>query len=262
MLLGTLLGCLTPFSEDRHDLTDFRIVGLGATEDGELRALLWSGNGLWHATAPTVVWKVDGEVVTTVPSGAWMASAQASDADGNVETGNLEHQAGAANPTVGTLSRVVHGNTAELAFDMGEESVTHWMAPVGTFTESGPHEASWNGESGITPLIALHLDGKGGTSWSIFDVAIGDVGTTMDVGGRIFRVETELRGAGWYLVTLSASDDYAGFVLDDIEAAVGAADGESVCGADGLDFVAVAEGRCGRDALLGARVAIYGVISP
>ncbi len=261
MFIASLLGCLTPFAEDRHDLTDFRIVGL-AEADGELRAFAWSGYGLWHHSPPEIVWEIDNVAVTAAPSAPFIATATVTDAQGRRESARLEVAAGASVPAAGSVTRVVDGTQASFAFGLDDRTVTHWMGPSGEFEETGRHATNWTGKEGITPIIALHLDGMGGNAWSAFDVAIGDVGPVLDVGGRLFPVDSALSGEGWYTATVAADDGYAGVSFVELAPAADSADGEPVCGTDGFDLIAVAEGRCGRDDFVGARVAIYGLLTP
>ena len=51
-----LFGCAEPFDEDRHDLLGFRIAAVGM-HDGLGRAMIWSGEGLYHEQQPELVWR-------------------------------------------------------------------------------------------------------------------------------------------------------------------------------------------------------------
>ncbi len=92
-----LAGCYTPFPHDRHDLVDFRIVGLqvgdAAPEPGSrvfARALLYGGEGFFHDELPTLSWSLDDatatgpEVDLQVPlqEGRWELQLVATHADG------------------------------------------------------------------------------------------------------------------------------------------------------------------------------------
>ena len=61
--LTSLVGisCAQPFTEDRHDLTHFRIAGAGVF-DGVGDAVIWDG-GLGHSSSPILRWFVDGSMV-------------------------------------------------------------------------------------------------------------------------------------------------------------------------------------------------------
>ncbi len=55
-----IAGCAEPFSVERHVLGPPRLAALGVV-DGEARAAVWSGDGPWHAAAPTLSWALDGQ---------------------------------------------------------------------------------------------------------------------------------------------------------------------------------------------------------
>jgi hypothetical protein len=62
-LLGLCLaGCADPFGVERHRLGPPRIAALGVV-DGQARAALWSGLGLFHDRAPRWAWTLDGEPI-------------------------------------------------------------------------------------------------------------------------------------------------------------------------------------------------------
>lgn len=239
-----LVACQEPFAQDRHDLVDFRIAGMRLAA-GEPRALVWSGQGAFHATAPALTWGRDGE--------AWTLTAE--DADGNVETGILTVEDDAETPVPAGFTRTVEGDEATLAVDLGDAWVTHWMSPGGAFAETGPHATGWTADAdGIWPIVALHVDGRGGNAWTVLDVPVGVAPPWMEVGGRIFPLETALEGEGDWEATLEADDGLAGIRLVDVAPAAG--DG------DAFDFDAVVEGRVARDAVVGTRVRFAGRAVP
>lgn len=242
-----LLACQEPFAQDRHDLVDFRIAAMALAE-GEPRALVWSGEGAFHATAPTLEWAQDGATWTL----------RAEDADGDVETGALTVEEGAETPVPAGFTRTVDGDVATLAFDLGDAWRTHWMSPVGTFEESGPHATAWTADAdGIWPVVALHFDGHGGNAWTVLDVPVGVEPPWLEVGGRIFPLAASLAGEGGWEATVEADDDaLAGIRLRDVAAAEAPADGEA------FDFDALVEGRIGRDAVVGTRVRFVGRAVP
>ena len=59
MLLLLLFACQEPFSVERHDLGPFRVAALGVV-DGQARAAVWSGEGLFYDEAPRLEWSLDG----------------------------------------------------------------------------------------------------------------------------------------------------------------------------------------------------------
>ena len=50
-----LLGCSDPFTVDRHDLVEPRILGIQAS-NGNLQAQVWNGQGAFHENLPIVEW--------------------------------------------------------------------------------------------------------------------------------------------------------------------------------------------------------------
>jgi hypothetical protein len=93
-------GCFAPFPHDRHDLVDFRIVGVqvsdAAPEPGqpiEAKALVYGGNGFYHDALPTLAWSLgaltaEGPVVVLdAPSeaGSWDLELVVTHADGHLE---------------------------------------------------------------------------------------------------------------------------------------------------------------------------------
>lgn len=254
-MLLLLAACQEPFPEDRHDLSDFRLAGL-AVERGEFRVLAWSGYGAWHRAPPTVRWTVDGRAVTAAPAAPFCADVEVEDEDGHREAGELCLDAAADTPEIRGFTRTLTGSGAELALDVGSPATTHWMAPAGEFSESGPHATTWAGDAGSI-AIGLTFDGHGGNAWTVIDLPRTLPPPYLAVGGRVLPISESLQGEGWYTATLAADDALAGVRLVDVQPATGPGDGEAACGADGLDLDALVEGRCGRDALLGARVAIF-----
>lgn len=254
VLIVVLPACQEPFLEDRHDLTDFRIAGLGV-KDGDLRALVWSGEGFWHRSAPTIVWEIDGVEVIAAPPPPFTATVEIGD-----ETGELTVETDAAVPLVTGFSREI-GAEVHLAVDVEGESVTHWMAPTGEFEERGPHETTWSpAEESLTPVVALHLDGKGGNAWTLIDIPLGVSGPLLVTGGHVYPVDTPLSGKAWFAATVDADDGWAGIRLVDIAATETPLDGP--CGVGGFDPAALSECRCNRDDLVGTRITLHGEIFP
>ncbi|MFZ5476147.1 MAG: hypothetical protein ACOZNI_05175 [Myxococcota bacterium] len=243
MTLTLLLACQEPFDEDRHDLLDFRIAGM-RLRAGEPRALLWSGEGAWHATAPATTWEET--------SGGW--SLRAEDTDGHVETGLLAVAEGAEDPVVDEIVRELDGDVATLSVGLGDTHVTHWMCQSGTFEETGPHATRWTAPgSGIWPILALHFDGRGGNGWTVIDVPV-DVGPPwVEAGARLFPADVSEDAEGWLEATVEAADTPGGLILSDVSVAEAG---------DPFDFDAVVEGRIGRDEILGTRVRFEGKAVP
>ncbi len=96
-LIAPCSGCFAPFPHDRHDLVDFRILGVqvddAAPEPGQVvtaRALVYGGEGFYHDELPSLSWSLGeasavGPVVDLeVPSepGTWDLTLVATHADG------------------------------------------------------------------------------------------------------------------------------------------------------------------------------------
>jgi hypothetical protein len=181
---------------------------------------------------------------------------QAEDVDGHRESGELCVAADAVTPVVTAISRELTGNGANLELTVDGASTTHWMSPAGEFSESGPHATTWTSD-GASVILALTFDGRGGNTWTVIDVPSSLAPPYLVAGGRVFPISESLQGEGWFVATLAADDALSGIRLVDVQPASGPSDGEIACGADGLDLDALVEGRCGRDEILGARVALF-----
>ncbi len=90
-------GCYVPFPYDRHDLVDFRIIGVqvsdAAPEPGQqltARALIYGGDGFYHDELPLLEWslgerRVEGPLVDLLApeeAGEWALTLVATHADG------------------------------------------------------------------------------------------------------------------------------------------------------------------------------------
>jgi hypothetical protein len=253
VLTVLLFACTPEFDETRKDLDGFRLVAMAA-DSAEPRALVWSGEGAWHSTAPTLTWTLDAEPDT------FTAALHVENAAGDAEDGVLVVDTEATIPVVTSFTRTVDGSHASLALEGPDDAhFTRWMGTSGTFTETGPLSADWDAdEDGTATLVALTIDGHGGNTWTLLDVMTGDPTPALAVGGRLLPVDTITAGSGWYLATLTAADTLAGYLLTDVVAAEDGTGGDVVCGLDPFDVDALADGRCGRDEAEGARVALYG----
>lgn len=262
MLSVLLLACAPPFDETRKDLAGFRLVGMSVA-DGALHADVWSGEGAFHPTAPTVTWTVDGNVVTAAPPAPFTARVRVENAEGAFEEGELTVEADATAPTITGFTRTPTETGATLALGVAPEATTRWMASSGTFTETGPNSADWAAEDApLTTVYALSLDGRGGNVGAWIDVATDD-GPYLAVAGRLLPVEEPVTEGDW-LATITPADTHAGLVLTDLVPATDTA--ESVCGLDPADsaglVAALVDGRCGLDEAAGARVRLTGAPWP
>jgi hypothetical protein len=92
-MLLLLLACAPPFDVTRKDLGPFRIAAVGV-QDGVADAVIWSGEGMAHATAPQLDWSLDGEPLGSgwdvqVPQDSGVLELVATHADGHVETAQV-----------------------------------------------------------------------------------------------------------------------------------------------------------------------------
>ncbi|MDP2310260.1 MAG: hypothetical protein Q8P18_29865 [Pseudomonadota bacterium] len=279
MIFSLLLACTPTFDETRKDLEGFRLVAMAA-EGSALRALVWSGEGALHPTAPTVTWTIDGAVITEAPAPPFTARVTVGNGSAS-EEGELVVSADAVTPVISGFTRAFDGEVAQLSLAVETGAVTRWMASGGTFTETGPNAADWSilplpdedgvvadpgpDDTGLIAIVGLTLDGNGGNTWSWVDIAT-DAGPYLAVGGRLLPVDAPVPAAltaeGRYLATLTLADTRAGLVLTDLAAAADSDTGEIVCGLDPFDADALADGRCGLDEASGARVLLTGAPWP
>ncbi len=280
MLLSLLLACLDAFPTDRHDLVDLRIVGVGLTPSGELRAFSWEGIDAWSAVAPSRTWEIlevtcEGDTCGALPGGTF--GLKLTGADGAKETAELVVADDAAVPALLGSTSTFGEAGASLALDVPDAAMVHWMAPVGEIVETdlaaieytAPVDEAGAPKVGVWPVVALWMDGLGGNNWATFDVPIGVSGPFLTVGGRLFPVDTELpSGSIAVLTTLTAADDLTGFSLTDLVVDDGMAARDTPCGsvlgatsmAGDWDPDSVIERVCGLDEVVGARVRIVGEI--
>lgn len=92
-MLLLLLACAPPFDVTRKDLGPFRIAAVGV-QDGVASAVIWSGEGMTHATAPQLEWTLDGAALgsgwdVAVPDGDGVLELVATHADGTVEAAQV-----------------------------------------------------------------------------------------------------------------------------------------------------------------------------
>lgn len=246
-MLLSLLACAPTFDETRKDLVGFRLAGMAW--DGAPHALIWSGEGAFHSTAPTLDWTVDEGESTVVGLHAESAAGE--------EDGELVVDADAVVPVV-TSSSVVGEEPYTLSLEVEGDSTTRWMASSGTFFETGPHATEWTpGDEPLAAIVALTLDGHGGNTWTWIDVAT--EGTYLRVDGRLLPTEAAVTDGAW-AATLTAADNLAGIVLTDMVPAGETTD--IVCGLDPFDATALADGGCGLDEALGARITVEGTAWP
>lgn len=178
VLSFVLSGCQEPFPEDRHDLQSFRIAAINATPTLtglSLRAFVYSGEGMYHTTPPTLEWTI-GDLLATGPqvdvtvSLPTTVTLRATHADGRTEDAVLDVPADLEVPAVAGFSRgptsltiddiaqsvdaraavtpeadgpTDPGGGLRLSVDAPDDTTTHWMGTDGQFAELSAHETDW-----------------------------------------------------------------------------------------------------------------------
>ena len=266
MLLVLAFGCYEPFALDRHDLADLRIVGMSAPEGdfAQARAFVWEGSDAWSESPPAQAW--------SAPEAGLIALA-ITDATGATERGELWVEPGHVSPTVEAWSRELTDDGAELSLTLSEAATVHWMAPTGTFDESGAATTTWTGvdaegkavAAGVWPVVALWFDGAGGVGWETFDVPVGVSGPFLAQDGRLLPVPASTpEGGATLLATLTQASAVRGFELTGGVADDGTETPAAPCGtADGhWTATDLLERRCGLGETVGARVRLRGEVVP
>jgi hypothetical protein len=105
-LLGGAAGCQPAFPVERHLLGPPRLAALGAA-DGEARAAVYSGLGLFHDDAPALWWSADGRPLgegfgVAVPDGAARLEVEVELPDGSAWSGGVDVREA---PPLGALQR-------------------------------------------------------------------------------------------------------------------------------------------------------------
>lgn len=245
-----LLACAEPFDVRRQDLGPFRIAAVGV-EDGLASAAIYSGEGMGHATAPTLTWSVDGQVLGT----GWDVAVPAS--------GTLELEADSG--TAVEFARVSIQEAADVAWTRTEEDgvvrleldaperSARWMT-ADAVNEAIPveplaAEVTWD-EPGLAHHLALVQDGQGGNRWVWIDSAFGVDGLARHEGRLV-----EAAGVGSLAATLVPGDD-GGVALDDLSEDLSDVELLPCVPESSFRLAWVADGRCGLDEVVGARVEI------
>ena len=159
-----------------------------------------------------------------------------------------------------------------------EAEQARWMSAAGTVLELERDAADFLAEdillddgevvqrlplsAGLYPGLALVLDGTGGNRWLWTDAAVGEAGTAAGLvrhRGRLLPADATATAAGLIAATLEA-DDTTGVSLSGVEVVADTAQQEALpcmpAGADRFEVAWIAEGRCPRPEVLGARVVL------
>lgn len=229
MLIVLLLtGCQEPFAEDRRDLASFRIAAVAAREapEGlvELRAFVYSGLGLWHATPPVVTWTVGSETLTgpvvQAPAVYPLDVAVTAEGDG-LESAVLSLAAPPTPPVLASWSRGVTDLTITDVVTPIEDRLTHVPGDDGPVAAGG----------GVRLAVETVDDGDRVTHWMTTggQLAELDASTTDWFAGTAVLDDNEIEssatvGAGVYSVVALTLDGQGGNQWTTLDVAVDIAD--------------------------------------
>jgi len=293
-----LVACQEPFDEDRHDLSGFRIAGIGV-EDDMAKAAVWSGAGPWHEAQPGLSWALNGQPLGEgfdVPvTGEGELTLTATSAGGEVRTARVDVRAAGGAPTVRRQAVVLDealslearravtgvdvettvssGEAVRLILDgLSETESARWMSAGGTVLELERDAADFlpedivfdDGElvsrtpagEGVYSLLALLIDGAGGNRWLWVDAAVGEGATLLRHEGRLVRADAPAE-AGLVAATLIA-DPIGGVALSDVISVTDTDEQDDLpcAAASTFSLSWIAEGRCARPDVLGARIVL------
>lgn len=248
-----LLACAEPFDVRRQDLGPFRIAAVGVV-DGVAAAAVYSGAGMGHEQAPTLSWSLDGEALGEgwdVPvSGGDELELRVDSAAGHSASARVS----VAAPEATTWTRNEDDGRVRITLEAGARSA-RWMTVDGVAEvvplEPLVGEVVWE-EPGQAHHLALVQDGEGGNRWTWIDTAWA-VEDRVRHEGRLLEGDTELTGP--VAATLSLAAD-GGVGLANVSADVGDTEILACMPEPVFRTAWVAEGRCGLDEVLGARVEI------
>ena len=173
------------------------------------------------------------------------------------------------------ISAVDPGGTLRWTTPPTAETRIRWMATAGTFLELAPHQTDWFAaevlldeleveavedlEPGIVTFMALLLDERGGTAWSLTDTVVGPpLSNALRLDGRYVSVPAGTE-PGQYNATLAPSDWPSGLALTGLSVPDSTIDPSTPPCAEGHDGSVMdwlLEAQCTRDELLGAVVLV------
>ena len=164
-MLWALASCDALFTVSRHDLGPYRIAALGVVDE-EATAAIWSGEGLFHDTAPVLEWSLNG---------AFLGSGWGVPVDGE---GELELEVFA--PDGSNLSARVDVGEAPAPFGILRESVVLGESlDLEARRDATTHEIIDSADSGEAVRVTLLLD-SGTSRW----MSVLGLGTVLEVEER------------------------------------------------------------------------------
>jgi hypothetical protein len=268
MLLLLALACTPEFDAARTRLGDFRILSVGLREDA-LAAPTWSGAGPWHDRAVTKAWVAGGEELDPAlpPDPLGTVEVTVTSAGGTSERARLVREADAADIVVEdvTVTAGQEPGVASLSVDAPGSTHVRWSVDGGSLLTTGSHAADWTlpEDGAIATAFLLALDDRGGTAWAWVDLSADPARATIGVGTRRFGVDAVPAVLNASMLATIAEDPDEGYALvelapsDELTAPVAPPCGARVDGT--FDAEALADGRCGKDEVLGVRVLLGGV---
>ena len=287
-MLLLALACQDPFDVRRKDLGPYRIAAMGV-HDGVASAAIWSGEGMFHSTTPTLTWTLDGQHLgdgfeVAVPGGG-LLELEVVNGDGEVLYGQLEVGEAPSLPAFERLAVTVDDVSLEARRALDESPVdgptpgvrirldavegveARWMSAMGegTLLELEPFAADVVAEeivfddgeiverTDIDPLIAhqlvLLMDGQGGNNWTWIDAPLLLDGPFLRHEGRLLAQDDVFTGLA--SVTIGSEGALVGPLQPATEE-----EHEATCGPAPFRLAWIAEGRCGLDEVEGQTVVI------
>jgi hypothetical protein len=284
-MLLLALACQDPFDVRRKDLGPFRIAAMGV-QDGTARAVVWSGEGMFHTDTPTLTWTLDGEELgqgfeVAVP-GPGQLELEVVNSAGERLAGYIEVAEAPEVPdfsryavTVDELDLEVRRSLDEselsgptpgvrVRLDAPDTLEARWMSAMGqgTLLELEPFAADVvaeeiefddgelvsreDAEGGVYHQLVLLLDGSGGNAWTWIDTPLLLDGPFLQHEGRLLPRSETLTGLVSGVVGPEGE-------LTDLGPAV-LEDHEATCGPAPFELAWLVEGRCGLDQVEGQRV--------
>jgi len=282
-MLFLLLACQEPFDVRRKDLGPFRIAAMGV-QDGVARAVVWSGEGMFHSHTPALRWTLDGEPLgegfEVGASSSGLLGLEVENAEGELLFGEVLVGPPPALPGFERLAVDIdeldlearrQAEESELSgptqavrvrLDPIEGVEARWMSALGegTLLELEPFAADvlaeevvfddgvavdrWPTEAGIYHQLVLVMDGEGGNNWTWIDVPLG-----VERAGLVEHHGRLITGEpGLMGATVGPEGELLELSPAELD------EHEATCGPAPFELAWLVEGRCGLDLVQGQRV--------